>query len=115
VGELGRPYAYGGDETLGGFDCSGLASSVHSRVGIVIARTAAAQFAAGRHVRRGELLPGDLVFFRFGRRGVDHVGVYAGDGEFVHAPRAGEAVRRVRLDAPWFAQRYAGAARYWRD
>ncbi len=114
--ELGRPYRFGGDETTEGFDCSGLARSVHARASIVIARTAAAQFAAGPRVRRRDLLPGDLVFFRFGRgRAVDHVGVYVGDGAFVHAPRPGSSVQRVTLDAPWFQSRYAGAARYWRD
>jgi cell wall-associated NlpC family hydrolase len=62
-----------------------------------------------------DLRAGDLVFFRFERRRVDHVGVYVGGGEFIHAPGAGSTVRRARIDAPWFAQRYAGAARWWRD
>jgi cell wall-associated NlpC family hydrolase len=112
--EVGRLYRYG-DDGERGFDCSGLAQSVHARSGLGIPRTAAAQFAQGRHVSRRSLRAGDLVFFHFAGRSIDHVGVYVGSGEFVHAPRAGAVVRRVRLDAPWFAKRYAGAARYARD
>lgn len=114
LGELGRRYRYGGD-TREGFDCSGLASYVHALEGFAIPRTAAAQYAAGRRVGAGELRAGDLVFFSFDRRNVDHVGVYVGNGEFVHAPGAGSRVRRARIDATWYAQRYAGAARWWRE
>jgi len=112
--EIGRRYRFGGD-SRGGFDCSGLASYVHAREGFVIPRTAAAQFAAGSPVAREALRAGDLLFFRIGGAAVDHVAVYVGNGEFVHAPGAGNRVRLVRIDSPWFAQRYAGAARWWRE
>jgi cell wall-associated NlpC family hydrolase len=115
LAELGSRYRYGGDDARGGFDCSGLTRAVHAREGLEIPRTAAAQFSGGRRIATNSLRPGDLVFFRFGAAAVDHVGVYIGAGEFVHAPRAGDKVRRVDMTAPWFAQRYAGAARYWRD
>jgi cell wall-associated NlpC family hydrolase len=114
IGEVGRRYRYGG-ETSAGFDCSGLTSYVYGLEGIDIPRTAAAQFAEGPRVARDALRAGDLVFFRFSGRKVDHVGVYIGDGEFIHAPGTGSTVRRVQLDAKWFARRYAGAARWWRD
>jgi cell wall-associated NlpC family hydrolase len=114
IGEIGQRYRFGG-ETRAGFDCSGLAAYVHGLEGIDIPRTAAAQFASGPRVDRDALRAGDLVFFRFGGRKVDHVGVYVGDGEFVHAPGAGSTVRRAQLGASAFARRYAGAARWSRD
>ncbi len=98
IGEVGRRYRYGGD-SRDGFDCSGLASYVHALEGFAIPRTAAAQYASGPRVAVEELRAGDLVFFRFERGNVDHVGVYVGDGEFVHAPGVGSTVRRVRIDA----------------
>lgn len=88
---------------------------MHGLEGIAIPRTAAAQFAAGPTVTRGDLRAGDLVFFRFEGAEVDHVGVYIGDGEFIHAPGTGRRVRRAQLDASWFERRFAGAARWWRD
>lgn len=112
--QLGTRYRYGGADQQG-FDCSGLAVFVHSREGLSLPRTAAEQFRAGRRVPRESLRAGDLVFFRFSGRGVDHVGIYVGDGQFVHAPGARDKVRRAQLDAPWFAQRFVGATRYWRE
>lgn len=114
IEEIGRRYRFGGD-SRGGFDCSGLASYAHAREGFVIPRTAAAQAATGTPVSRDALRAGDLVFFRIDGGAVDHVGVYVGGGEFVHAPGAGNTVRRAQIDSPWFARRYAGAARWWRD
>lgn len=113
LAQLDRPYRLGGADR-DGFDCSGLALHAHALEGIDIPRTAAAQAAAGSAVERSALQPGDLVFFRFTGGRIDHVGVYVGDGAFVHAPGSGARVRRVVLDAPWFSQRFAGAARYWR-
>jgi murein DD-endopeptidase len=115
LAEIGKPYRYGGETSAEGFDCSGLTSFVHAREGVGIPRTAIAQYERGERVGRRELRAGDLVFFRFGGRRVDHVGVYTGDGDFVHSPRPGERVQRASLDAPWFEQRFAGAARYWRE
>jgi cell wall-associated NlpC family hydrolase len=63
---------------------------------------------------RSELAPGDLVFFTMGTPlRVDHVGIYVGDGHFVHAPRAGSPVRLSRIDDASYAARFAGGARYW--
>lgn len=73
-------------------------------------RTAAAQRAVAEPVRIADLRPGDLVFFR---TPADHVGVYLGDGEFVHAPASGRHVERARLDQPYFLLGFAGAGRFW--
>ena len=112
---LGTPYRYGGSEPATGFDCSGLVSYVHSREGIVVPRTAATQFAAARRVEPGELRAGDLVFFRLvpGSRDVTHVGIYVGDGRFVHAPQSGRNVVEASLDDPYYRERFAGAGRFY--
>jgi murein DD-endopeptidase len=97
-----------------GFDCSGLALFVHRRMGLVIPRTAAAQQRAARPVPLAELAPGDLVFFRIRAwHGVDHVGIYAGAGRFIHAPRAGQSVTFADLTQGFYAHRLRSAGRFW--
>jgi cell wall-associated NlpC family hydrolase len=107
---LGAPYRYGGAGP-DAFDCSGLVTYAYRQLGVAVPRTAAQQFAAARPVPRGELRPGDLVFFRLDGREVSHVGIYAGDDRFVHAPQSGGSVRMARLDDEYFRRRYAGAGR----
>ncbi|MGH8267096.1 MAG: C40 family peptidase, partial [Steroidobacteraceae bacterium] len=80
---VGTPYHFGGADAAG-FDCSGLALYVYQRVGLAIPRTARQQQRAAHPVALGELAPGDLVFFRIHSRRVDHVGIYAGSGRFIH-------------------------------
>jgi cell wall-associated NlpC family hydrolase len=109
---VGTPYQFGGADQQG-FDCSGLALYVHERLGIAIPRTAAEQQRAARPVPRAELAPGDLVFFRIRTRHVDHVGVYAGGGRFIHAPRAGQAVSYAHLDGDFYARHFVSAGRFW--
>jgi cell wall-associated NlpC family hydrolase len=77
-----------------------------------VPRTAAQQFAAATPVRTRELRPGDLVFFRLQGRKVSHVGIYAGDDRFVHAPQSGGHVRVARLDDDYFRRSFAGAGRF---
>jgi murein DD-endopeptidase len=111
--QLGAPYRFGGSDPATGFDCSGLVSFVHAGAGIRVPRTAAAQSAAAMAVPREQLESGDLVFFRSRAGEIDHVAIYAGDGELLHAPGRGRVVERIRLDDPWFRSRYAGAGRFW--
>lgn len=112
VSFIGAPYQFGGADAAG-FDCSGLARYVHERAGLAIPRTAAEQQRAARPVPLAELAPGDLVFFRVRRRGIDHVGVYAGGGRFVHAPRAGQAVAYGELSRGFYARHLVSAGRFW--
>jgi cell wall-associated NlpC family hydrolase len=107
---IGAPYRYGGAGPEA-FDCSGLVAYAYGKAGVDLPRTAAQQFAIARPVPRRDLRPGDLVFFRLSGRDVSHVGIYAGDGRFVHAPQTGGRVRIEDLDDDWFRERYAGAGR----
>ena len=112
VALVGTPYQFGGADAAG-FDCSGLALYVHERVGLAIPRTAREQQRAARRVPLGELAPGDLVFFHVHSRRVDHVGIYAGGGRFVHAPRAGVAVAYGDLSDGYYRGRLVSAGRFW--
>jgi cell wall-associated NlpC family hydrolase len=107
---IGTPYRYGGSGPEA-FDCSGLVAYAYQQAGVAVPRTAAQQYALARPVRRAELRAGDLVFFRLSGRNVSHVGIYAGDGQFVHAPQTGGLVRTASLDDEWYRERYAGAGR----
>ena len=104
---VGTPYQYGGSSPAG-FDCSGLVWYVYRELGVAVPRTAAEQRVAVEHVDMEGLRPGDLVFFY---TPADHVGVYLGAGEFVHAPSSGKRVERARLDSPFFILGYAGGGR----
>jgi len=107
---IGAPYRYGGAGPEA-FDCSGLVTYAHREIGIPVPRTAAQQFAAATPVARKDLRPGDLVFFRLDGREVSHVGIYAGDDRFVHAPQRGGHVRVASLDEEHFRRSFAGAGR----
>jgi cell wall-associated NlpC family hydrolase len=107
---LGTPYKSGGRSPKG-FDCSGLVWYVYRQHGIELPDTSYKQSQAGRRVDRDELAPGDLVFFRSGRR-VDHVGLYVGDGFMIHAPGKGKKVRRANLDGKYYRQHYVTARRF---
>jgi cell wall-associated NlpC family hydrolase len=107
---IGAPYRYGGAGP-DAFDCSGLVAYAYGQVGVTVPRTAAQQFAAAIPVPRSELRPGDLVFFRLASRNVSHVGIYAGDDQFVHAPQSGGNVRMASLDEDHFQRSFAGAGR----
>ncbi len=112
VSLVGAPYHFGGADAAG-FDCSGLALYVHERVGVTIPRTASEQQRAARPVPLGHLSPGDLLFFRIRSRHIDHVGVYVGDGRFVHAPRAGVAVAYGDLAERYYRSHLIAAGRFW--
>jgi cell wall-associated NlpC family hydrolase len=110
---VGTPYEFGGADQHG-FDCSGLAVYAHEAVGLDIPRTAQDQERVARPVPLSELRPGDLVFFRIAARHVNHVGIYTGDGRFVHAPRRGEVVSYASLADPYFRSRFVRGGRFWR-
>ena len=109
---LGTPYHFGGASGAG-FDCSGLAVYVHERVGLAIPRTALEQQRAAHPVALGQLAPGDLVFFHIHGQRVDHVGIYSGEGRFIHAPRAGQAVAYGDLTRGFYARHFAAGGRFW--
>ena len=104
---VGVPYRYGGDSPLTGFDCSGFVRFVYRHFGVQLPHSSYADFGLGRRVARGSLRPGDLVFFD----GVGHVGMYVGNGRFIHAPHTGTDVQVTNLSEPWYAASYDGARR----
>jgi cell wall-associated NlpC family hydrolase len=102
---LGTPYVWGGASPAG-FDCSGFTMYVYAQVGVSLPHNAAAQYGSGSPVSRGDLQPGDLVFFD----GLGHVGLYIGGGNFIHAPHTGDVVKISSLTG-WYAATYVGARR----
>jgi cell wall-associated NlpC family hydrolase len=104
---LGTPYVWGGASPSTGFDCSGLVMFVFAQVGISLPHNAAAQYSYGTPVSRDQLAPGDLVFFD----GLGHVGIYIGNGQFVHAPHTGDVVKISSLSESWYSSMFVGARR----
>jgi cell wall-associated NlpC family hydrolase len=102
----GVRYVYGGSSPRSGFDCSGFVRYVYAHFGVSLAHSSYAQFGLGRRVSRASLRPGDLVFFD----GLGHVGIYIGNGRFIHAPHTGTRVR-VQTLAGWYSSRFDGARR----
>ncbi len=110
---LGIPYRWGGITAENGFDCSGLTMVCYRLNGLNLPRVSRNQFQAGRWVPKAQLRPGDLVFFATkGGKRVTHVGMYIGDGKFIHAPRTGKNVRIEKLSNRFFAKTYMGGRTY---
>jgi cell wall-associated NlpC family hydrolase len=101
---VGKPYRYGGTSPATGFDCSGLVQWSYAQAGRKLPRSTDDQRHAASRVRASELRRGDLVFFDQEGKKHGHVGIYVGNGEFVHAPSSGKRVRRDRLDAPYWSR-----------
>ena len=111
---LGVPYRRGGNTADQGFDCSGFTRYVfENSLGLVLPRRAdqQAQNAGLLNIHRDELKPGDLVFFNTMRRAFSHVGIYVGEGKFIHAPRSGAEVRIEDMRQAYWAKRFNGARR----
>ena len=110
---IGVPYRWGGTDQAKGFDCSGLTMVCYRLNGLNLPRVSRNQFKAGRWVAKDRLSKGDLVFFATnGGRRVSHVGMYIGNGRFIHAPRTGKTVRIEKLSNPFFARTYMGGRSY---
>lgn len=108
------PYLPGGQQSASGFDCSGFTRHVFEQsLGVLLPRQADEQARAPalQAVRREQLRPGDLVFFNTLGPRYSHVGIYIGDGRFIHAPRSGTRIRLESLTAEYWARRFTGARR----
>lgn len=109
---VGIPYRWGGENVVDGMDCSGFARAVYNLCGLNIPRTSREQYRAGEAVVKDELRDGDLVFFGAAEDKINHVGIYVGNGKFVHAPRRGEEIKISSVDESYFERRFVGARRY---
>lgn len=108
----GIKYKYGGSTPETGFDCSGFVGYVyHKAANIKLPRTAKGISKLGQAVDRSGLKPGDLVFFNTTRRAFSHVGIYVGEGKFIHAPRTGSHVRVESMYTRYWDKRFNGAKR----
>lgn len=109
---LGVRYRFGGTSPETGLDCSGLVLNVfRNAIGFDLPRTAAEMSRMGDKIGRKDLKPGDLVFFNTMRRTFSHVGIYLGDGKFVHAPSSGGKVRIEAISSSYWSKRFNGARR----
>jgi cell wall-associated NlpC family hydrolase len=111
---VGVPYRLGGNDADTGFDCSGFTKHLFElNLGLSLPRRSHEQAAAQGFVDvpRRDLQPGDLVFFNTLRRAFSHVGIYVGEGRFIHSPRAGASVRLESMQSSYWQRRFDGARR----
>jgi len=112
IGFLGVPYRRGGNTAETGFDCSGFVRAMYTQtVGHLLPRRAEEQAAATQKIDRSDLKPGDLVFFNTMRRAFSHVGIYVGEGKFIHSPKPGAQVRVEDMSGSYWQRRFSGARR----
>ncbi len=110
---LGIPYQWGGSSLEEGFDCSGLTMAVYQLIGLNLPHSAEEQFRTGTPVKKERLQKGDLIFFRTsGSQRISHVGIFTGNGRFIHAPGRNKKIRIDSLSSTYFKKHYAGARAY---
>jgi cell wall-associated NlpC family hydrolase len=107
---VGVQYRYGGADPDEGFDCSGLVYYAYASNGHIVPRTSRAQFDAARKIPLADAAEGDLLFFQ-DQDNLSHVGLYLGDGRFVHAPSSGDTVRVARVDTPYYRRNLVAVGR----
>lgn len=107
---VGVRYRYGGADPTAGFDCSGLVFYSYTSNGHAVPRSSRDQFNAARQIPLAHAAEGDLVFFQDQER-LSHVGIYLGDGRFVHAPSSGGAVSIASIDAPYYQRHLVAVGR----
>jgi murein DD-endopeptidase len=107
----GRPYHFGGASVSTGFDCSGLVQYSYRQVGVDLPHSTEALHKVSRSIGVSSLRRGDLLFFDLEGKKRSHVGIYLGDGRFIHAPSTGKSVRNDRLDSPYWKKHLADARR----
>lgn len=106
------PYHYGGNSPENGFDCSGFVVHVFRHtMGIALPRTSHELSQVGNSIKLGQLQPGDLVFFNTQHSSFSHVGIFIGEGKFVHAPKSGSRIRVEHMNEKYWLSRYNGARR----
>jgi len=108
---VGTPYRYGGASPRG-FDCSGLVFYSYRKAGFEVPRNSYEQYRQSQRVQLDNLKPGDLVFFSLSNSKPSHVGIYEGNGRFVHAPSSGKHVSYASLSNPYWRSRVIGAGRF---
>ena len=114
--QLGARYQFGGTTPQAGFDCSGFTRWVFAQNGINLPRSSSEQLAVGRPVAKEDLRPGDLLIYKRHNRGrATHVGIYVGDGKYIHSPRAGRTVEESEAFSQQAAPRFIGARRVFED
>lgn len=112
MGFLGVPYKRGGNTVESGFDCSGFVRAIYKQsIGLILPRRAEQQAAATQNISKADLQPGDLVFFNTMRRAFSHVGIYVGEGKFIHSPKPGAEVRVDSMSLSYWERRFDGARR----
>ena len=108
----GTPYRYGGTSPDSGFDCSGFVGHVYKqKLGKSLPRSSHEISRVGVPLKAGMLRPGDLVFYNTLNKPYSHVGIYLGDGQFIHSPSSGKAVSTVSMNETYWRKRYNGARR----
>ena len=108
--QVGKPYVYGAAGP-NSFDCSGLTYYAYKKAGIYLNRTSRDQANNGKHVSKSNLKAGDLVFFNSGTNSIKHVGMYVGNGKFIHSPSPGKSVRYESLSTSYYVKGYVTARR----